>query len=36
MRKKPYGIILRGESKEQHLNTILKFCSKIYIRKMTW
>ena len=26
MRKKPHGRILREEPKEQHLNTVPKFC----------
>ena len=28
MRKNPYGRISKGESKEQHLSTIPKPCSK--------
>lgn len=26
MRKKPHNKILGGEFKEQHINTVLKFC----------
>ena len=31
MRKKSHGTILRDEPKEQHLSTVYKSCSNIYI-----
>ena len=31
MRKNLYDRILKGKSKEQHLNTVLKSCPHIYI-----
>ena len=34
MRKNLYDRILKGKSKEQHLNTVLKSCPHIYIYRI--